>query len=372
MERKTIYIMCGSVIGVLLLIIVGLWIVSNLGPRYYEYSQVESMIVTATEKYYRDNPIYLPTDDGTYNLSYSKLVTDGYIKSLGELVKNGDVCSANITVIKKGDAFTYIPYLNCGDEYTTYELANKILTDNPVVTEGNGLYKENDNSYVFKGKVTNNYVAFGSYEKKSDTIYYLWRIIGIENGKVKLKAVDNISKKTAWDTRFNTAEGNYWGYNDFDLSILSEFLKGLETPGEFLGENELAKIEPQNLCIGNRTLTDDISKGAIECNKTSKDQFLFGTMIPFDYMNASLDTECTTASNRACSNFNYLVVREANSEWLTVSTGENNYEAISFEGNKFLIDKTKYKKYIYPVITLNEYSFFASGSGTEDDPYMVK
>lgn len=372
MERKTIYIMCGSVIGVLLIIIVGLWLVSNMGPRYYEYSEVESMIQKATDKYYRDNPIYLPTDDGRYNLSYSALVSDGYIKPLDDLVENGEVCSANITVIKKGESFTYIPYLNCGDEYTTNELANKILKDNPVVTEGNGLYKVGDNSYVFKGKVTNNYVAFGSYEKKNETIYYLWRVMGIENGKVRMRAVTNLKKKTEWDNRFNTTEENYWGYNDFDLSILSEYLRNLETPGEYLSENELAKIEPQNLCVGTRDLEDDISKGAVECGKMSKEQFQFGTMLPYDYMSASLDSECTTASNKACSNFNYLVIKEPNSEWLMVSNGKNNYEAISFEGNKFVIDKTKYKKYIYPVITLNEFSFFGSGSGTEEDPYMIK
>ena len=55
-----------------------------------------------------------------------------------------------------------------------------------------------------------------------------------------------------------------------------------------------------------------------------------------------------------------------------VSNGKNNYEAISFEGNKFVIDKTKYKKYVYPVITLNEFSFYGSGIGTEEDPYMIK
>ena len=57
---------------------------------------------------------------------------------------------------------------------------------------------------------------------------------------------------------------------------------------------------------------------------------------------------------------------------LMVSNGKNNYEAISFEGNKFVIDKTKYKKYVYPVITLNEFSFYGSGIGTEEDPYMIK
>lgn len=372
MERKTIYIMCGSVIGVLLIIIVGLWLVSNMGSKNYSYNDVESMIQKATDKYYRDNPKYLPTDDGTYNLSYTALVNEGYIKPLGELIKNGDVCSANITVIKKGESFSYIPYLNCGDEYTTNELANKILKDNPIVTEGNGLYKVGDNSYVFKGKVTNNYVALGSYKKKSETIYYLWRVIGIENGKVRMRAVKNLSTKTAWDTRFNTSEGNYWGYNDFDLSIFSEYLKNLETPGEFLSEEELVLLEPQKLCIGSRDFNDDISKGAVECEKLSKDEYLFGTITPYDYMIASLDKECTTAANRACSNFNYFVSHDANSEWLTIPNGQNNYEAISFEGNKFLVDKTKYKKYIYPVVTLNEYSFFDSGIGTEEDPYMIK
>ena len=110
----------------------------------------------------------------------------------------------------------------------------------------------------YKGSFDYQYIGNGNVQKKNETIYYLWRVMGIENGKVRMRAVANLKKKTEWDNRFNTSEGNYWGYNDFDLSILSEFLKSLETPGEFLDENELAKIEPQNLCIGNRALTDDI------------------------------------------------------------------------------------------------------------------
>ncbi len=372
MERKTIYIMCGSVIGVLLIIILGLWLVSMMGPKYKDYSEVEAMIEKATDKYYRDNPQFLPLDDGTYNLSYTALVSDGYIKPLGELVENGDVCSANITVIKKGDVFTYIPYLNCGDEYTTNELANKILKDNPIVTEGNGLYKVGDNSYIFRGKVTNNYVAFGSYEKKGETIYYLWKVLGIENGKVRMKAVKNLAKRTTWDNRFNSTEQSNYGYNDFDLSILQEYLKNLEKPGEYLSEKELAKIEAENLCIGSRNLKDNISLGKVECNKLSKEKYQFSTMLPYDYMAASLDAECTTASNKTCSNFNYLVVKEPLNEWLITASPENNYDAFSFEGNKFLVEKAKYTKYIFPVVTLNEYSFFDSGIGTEEDPYMIK
>lgn len=372
MERKTVFVMCGTVIGLLVLLLLGLWVFSLFSNHYYEPAEVEGLIVEATEKYYRDNPVYLPTDDGTYNLSYSALVADDYIAPLGELIEGGDVCSANITVVRKNETFTYIPYLNCGDLYATKELAQIVIDNNPVVTTGSGLYQDENGVYYFKGKIENNYVSFGTYEEKGERVSYTWRIISIENGKVKLKSVEPIGDRLVWDDRYNSTEGKNVGYNDFDLSLLSDALKDFETNYDFMDESSIAKIEPTNLCIGTRELNDNISKGNLECTKLSKEQYLFGTMTPYEYMRASGDAECTTASNRTCSNFNYLSEGNHSSELLITTTAKSNYEVYAFEGFDFYLESAKYKKYYYPVITLSQYSFFNSGTGTLEDPYTIK
>ena len=139
-----------------------------------------------TSLYLGFNSLYKECDDGKYNLSYSTLVNAEYIKPLGELIEGGETCSVSITIIKKNDAFTYIPYLNCGDAYSTRELATQVIQDNPVTTEGNGLYQDTNGTYYFKGKIDNNYVALGTYDSRGEEVNYLWRIISIENNKVKL------------------------------------------------------------------------------------------------------------------------------------------------------------------------------------------
>lgn len=372
MERKTLFIMCGSVIAVLLVLLLGLWIATLFSDHYYSYEEAEEKIAEATEKYYRDNPLYLPTDDGKYNLSYSALVNAEYIKPLGELIEGGDTCSATITVIKKEEAFTYIPYLNCGDAYSTRDLATQVIQDNPVTKEGNGLYQDDKGTYYFKGKVSNNYVALGTYESRGENVSYLWRIISIENNQVKLKAVNHTEDRIYWDNRYNTTEQKTTGYNDFDLSTLSEYLKKLETKNDIFTEKEMTKLEPVNLCIGKRELTDNISKGNLECTKLSKNQYLFGTITPYEYMRASGDAECTSAKTKACLNFNYLAESNHSNDWLITTTASNNYQAYVFEGRGFRLNEAYSNKYVFPTIVLNEFSFVKSGNGTKEDPYMIK
>ena len=166
MEKKTLFMLCGSVIAFLLILLFGVLLLSIFNPKYYTYEQAEQLIKEATEEYYQLNPAGLPVDDGKYNLSYEALVQAELIKPLNEVLEDGDTCSASITIVKQESIYSYIPILNCGDAYTTRSLVDKILADNQVVTQDSGLYQDNG-EYYFKGKVSNNYVAFGSYEKKN-------------------------------------------------------------------------------------------------------------------------------------------------------------------------------------------------------------
>lgn len=372
MNKKTMFILGGSLIGILVVLLVAVWIMTNLRPNYYDFDVVEEKIAKATEKYYLKNPQMLPTSDGKYNLDYSVLSNSGVIKPLNEIIKGGENCSANIIVTKEDTNYTYIPYVNCGELYTTKELYKQILNDHSVVSSGSGLYKTANNEYYFRGKIDNNYVAFGSTTKRKETINTLWRIISIENDVVKLRSVNPTETKTAWDNRYNENEKSYIGYNDFDMSLFKDFLTSLNDKEQLLNDKELAKIEKTNLCIGKRGEEDETIDGSAECAKLSLDTYYFGTITPYEYIRASIDENCKTLADRSCSNYNFIAGLSQEEEWTTTASLTDDYQAYIFKGSSFYLEKAKSKRVIYPVIKLNKYAFFKSGTGTLEDPYLVK
>lgn len=372
MEKKSVYIIGGAIIGVLVLLLVIVWFMTNVRPTKYTYDELETKIYQATEKYYHKNPNLLPTQDGTYNLSYDTLVSNEMIKPLSEIVENGQNCSANIIVIKNGNDYSYIPYVNCGSDYTTKELYKQVLYDSPVVTVGSGLYKTIDNEYYFKGKISNNYVSFGSIKNGKDEEEIIWQIVSIKNNQIKLRAVKKLKFKTQWDNRYNNDTQTYVGYNDFDLSILSEYLSNVQTNYSLLKDTELAKIVPQQLCIGSRSKEDVSIDGRSECAKLSQKTYYYGTITPYEIIRSSLDENCKTIESRSCSNYNYLADLGQSEEWTTIPTSLNNYQALVFNGGTFELENAKNQNSVYPTIVLNRYAFFKSGNGTLEDPYRIK
>lgn len=372
MSKKTIIIICSSVLGLFLIIILAVWLISSLKPKYISYEQIETKMKEAAEKYYKDNAAILPSQDGTYSIDYSILSGAGYIKPLTEQLKDGATCSGNVTVIIDDSVKTFIPYLNCGEKYLTRELYKQILNDNPVVTEGRGLYLSDNGEYYFRGKIDNNYVVFGSTAVKKEKNPILWRIISINNNNVKLKAVKPFAKKTNWDDRYNTNEKKSYGYNDFELSILKEYLTNESNNSSIFKPEEMTKLVKTNLCVGKRSLTDTSKDGSVECSVLSNDQYYFGTITPYEYIRASLDDNCLTADNRACSNLNHLFNLDQSEEWSITADNNTDYNAFVFSGNIFSLAKAKTKKDVYPTIILNNYTFYKSGSGNLNDPYIVK
>lgn len=372
MSKKGIIILGGSIIGILVILLLVVWLLTVLKPRTYTYDGIEQEIISATKKYFKDHENELPKNDGSYSLQYSTLVAGEYIKPLNEILKDGNTCNAQVIINKSGNDFTYVPYLNCGENYVTRELYKQILEDNSVVTTGSGLYKEADGSYYFKGKINNNYVSFGSTINKNKEIATMWRIIGIDkNNNVILKSVQS-NAKTAWDDRFNNTESSYVGYNTFDDSILSIQLKELYENGNLFTDEEKTKLTATNLCIGSRTTTDTTKDGSTECSKLSAEKYYIGTITPYMYLRASLDDKCINMESRDCSNYNYLANREQSEEWLITADARDDSHVYSFNSYEFNSSTAKSKKKLYLTINLNEYSFYKKGDGTENNPYEIK
>ena len=103
--------------------------------------------------------------------------------------ENGENCKADIIVINNDNNYSYVPKLACGEDYESKELYKQVLLNNDIKTDGSGLYKADDGSYYFRGKVNNNYVSFGEYEGGRDTEEIIWQIMSIgPDNSIRMKS----------------------------------------------------------------------------------------------------------------------------------------------------------------------------------------
>lgn len=376
MDNKKLIIITSSVVGVIVLLLIVLWLITIFGGKKLSYEQVEEKIVAAAEKYYKDNPTMLPATDGDYSLSYQTLVNSGYIKPLNELLKDGDKCSAEVTVTAQNSSYSYIAFLNCPGIYETKELRS-VLT-NSVVTSGEGLYNDNG-VYYFKGENVNNHIIIGmsGNEKKEETI--TGRIMSIESdGTIKVRLDTKTEFTYVWDDRYNEVKASNDGYNIFEKSRLKDTLKSLETENKessdtlLLSNKVKSKLVSKNLCIGIRKENDTSKDGSTECSVVSKDTYLISLITPYEYMRASMDENCKTVNDLSCSNYNYLSSSEQGSEWSLTATDQNNYKSYSFLGASFNLSRASSFKRLRFIVSLNKHVFYKSGTGTSTDPYTIK
>ena len=318
----------------------------------------------------------LPASDGDYSLSYQTLVDAGYIKPLSELLKDGDKCSAEVTVNAQNSAYSYIAFLNCPGNYETKELRS-VLT-NSVVTSGEGLYN-NNGTYYYKGENINNYIIIGmsGNEKKEKSV--TGRIMSIESdGTIKVKLDTKTENTYVWDDRYNETKLGNDGYNIFEKSRIKDTLKALETENKddsdtlILSNKVKSKLVSKKLCIGIRTESDTSKDGSTECSVLSTDTYLFSLMTPYEYMRASMDENCKTLNDLSCSNYNYLAKYSQGSEWLLTATNQNNYKAYAFTGTALNLSKASNSKRLRFIVSLNKHTFYKSGTGTSTDPYIIK
>lgn len=370
MSKKSIIIAGSSIIAVFVLLILFVWLLSAFKKSYTTYEKVEEKMVAAASNYYKTYPELLPVDEGKYSLQYSALVEGNFIKPLNELLKDGDSCTAEINVYKNNIGYDYIPKLNCGQNYQTIELFQKILNDNPVTTTGSGLYQSTDGSYYFRGKIENNYVSLGFTGSGKNKKEILWRILGIDkDGNIKILSETKFYDKVIYDNRYNINEGKNSGYNEYNESLIKDYLVKMNNEEAFLTNEEKQKLIPQPLCYGKRKFDETVNDGSIECSMKSEPLY-YGTITPYEFIRASLDENCNKVSDRSCGNFNFLY-NNTTTSWTVTATSENTYQAYSLNGATFDLYKTSSKKSVYPTAYVSARNLYKKGSGTIDDPYRL-
>lgn len=373
-DKKKLIIIGASLVGFLVVILLATWIISIVKPHYYTYEEVEEKITQAVKSYYDTNPTLVPTTDGDYTIQYSTLVDGKFIKPLNEILKDGDNCTVNIVVNKSGDNIAYLPYLTCPGTYETKELYRVIKDNSPVVTEGSGLYEDENGGYYFRGEVKNNYVVFGTISINDKDNPYLWRIISIENDNT-IKIINETGKRDqySWDNRYNEGKDATWGYNNFELSRAKEILKNTESNEEIVNESIKNAIISKELCVGKRKLDDETKNGSVECSVKSTDKYMFGLITPYEYMRASLDDNCKVASSPSCSNYNYLYHDRWNTWSLTaLDTKDNDYSVFYLNGSNFNTTRASLERRFILTAYINKRALFKSGNGTLEDPYVVR
>lgn len=372
MNKKTLIIIGSSIIGLIVCLLIVVWLISIIKPHYYSYEDFEVKVTEATKKYYKDNPTQLPASDGEYNMAYSTLVDNEYIKPLNEMLKDGDNCGVQILVTKYNDNYSYIPYLTCPGSYETKELYKVVLEQNPVVLDGTGLYSDGNSGYYFRGDVTNNYVQIGEYGEEKRQQPYLWQIMGVESdGTIKIISAHTTSERYTWDDRYNEKEESFDGYNDFEKSRIKDTLISLAGNDEILPEEFRNKLVAKELCIGKRKVNDTSKDGSVECATKTETKYLFGLITPYEFLRASLDSNCKVAESLSCLNYNYLSGYTTNS-WSITSNANNTNKTFSFGGGVMDSFKSDRDKKLYVTAYINKRAFFKSGTGTSDDPYIIR
>ena len=368
--KKRMFLFMGILLGGLLLLFLVLYIVSLFSHPTYQYSDIENILKNAAVSYFKENDNYLPVNDGDIvEVDSSNLVAAGKMRDLSEYTPKGVLCSATVQVEKAGSEYLYTPFLNCGDSYSTVEFSKKITQDSQnIVSEGYGLYSMNG-EYVFRGENVNNYVKFGEN---------LWRIVKINsNNNVVLIHDSGITYASQpWDDRYNETSKYSSGVNQYSTSRIREYLaKAYDTPDEnaekfLLSKEDRAKIVSYNLCVGKRSASSEGNHNSEECSEVLRDQ-KYGLLTLSDYMAASIDPNCKTATSPSCMNYNYLAT--AHNWWLATANKDDNIKVykVNESGVASLEIAISYGV-IRPVVYLNSRALYKSGSGTLEDPYLIR
>lgn len=382
---KKLLIMVGVLFSVILIIVIAFIAMSLSTGGTLSFEKIENKLETAAKNYYKDNDSSLPKEIGeTTEIESSTLVSGGYISDLSEYTEENVVCSGKVLVGKIEDGYDYVASLDCGDEYKTEFLYEKLIKD--VTTSGNGLYKMEDvvklgsssdlgideddydlssnelmSGYIYRGENVKNYIELNGTK---------FQIVKIDGNNDFTVTIVKTKLKGAYDDRYNSDIEKDYGINDYEMSraheIIGEAYASLDKSSILK-----SKITRKNICIGARSEDETSTDGSVECSKVMKNQSY--SLIPaFDIMNASLSENCSTTIDKECGNYNYLISNNSHKNyWTATPSLENSYEAYRIMNGlaSYRANYTTIYKYVY---YLSNRLIYVSGTGTESDPYIVK
>ncbi len=370
--REKIIKMFKIVLIALVIILVFGFIISLFNKKSYTYSSVEDVMKNAAIKYFKDNSNRLPKDESEIvEISADVLISNNYMKKLDHYMR-GTTCTGKVSVEKSGtSSYNYIPLLSC-DNYTTTSLVDTVKNTKNIVEDGYGLYFLN-NEYVYRGLEVNNYLKLSGSE-------IVWRIVKINsNDEIVLISEQRTINQFSWDRRYNSTTKDTSGlgvYHNSDMSrILGKVFDNTLATEErhydkervFISESDKSKIVEFDACVGTRSEKDTSKDGSTECATTEKTKM---ALLPvYDFLNASLDNNCTSTEKRDCQNYNYLVTKYT--YWLATGCSDKTNRV-------YRVSSSIYKRTanssssLRVVVHLNKNTTVIKGDGSKDNPYIVR
>ena len=362
MDKKTLFWLLGGLGGIVLLIII-LNLVSKVSVKSYEsYEKVETRLVEAAKKYYKENEIFLPSNVNSSSVvTLNTLLVGEYIKPLNNYLKNGDICDATVSVTKLSNDYDYTPYLNCGSDYTSIELYKTILEDNAISGSGVGLYAI-DGEKVFRGEVKNNYVSLN--EK-------LWRIVKIDSNNNIVLISNFKTDPFAWDDRYNQDVNGNSGINNYNVSRIKDKIEEDYNGDKLFKTSEKSKLVYTKACIGGRKAEESGSISSVECSELTENEVPIRLLTVGEYVQASIDPNCDSPDDKVCVNYNYI--HDLNASFWTITKAEKDSSYVYYISTNGLSEsKANVRRQVRYVVTLSSKAFYSKGSGTYDDPYIIK
>ena len=348
----------------IIIIIFGGAIVYNKFFYKQSYEEVENIMLKAAKRHISKNEKVLPKSiNEIVTISADDLVRTEEMKEISEYIKDDSIsCTGKVNITNVNNNYRYIPDLDCGKNYKTLKFINYIKEKNPIVESGNGLYNINE-ELVFRGDNVNNYL------KLSDKIYRIVKFSNDEAVIIYTEKADNI----IWDDRYNVEKSSTIGINDYSVSKIREYLDNLYKGTTILNKNteidNRTLVVAYNLNIGKRTSKDTDKTGELEKSAVIENQFI-GLLPLYDFLNASLDTNCTASTSAPCMNYNYLSKYQQN-WWTMTSTSLNTYNVYKISKNASLnsANSTAVPRHVFH---LAKDAIYVSGDGTKENPYIVK
>lgn len=211
-----------------------------------------------------------------------------------------------------------------------------------IVVTGSGLYDMEDR-YVFRGNVNNNYVKIGGA---------LFRILSLDKTTKTMKLISSSANGSSqWGTTTN---------NSFNASTLYTTK---------LNESLYPSITNTNVKwnIGTIESTDELNLNAVKAYEgKTKIVSEIGLISMSEYIEASINMECSNGDFSKCKEDNYLSIPDS---WTTTTTEDSVVYIDSSKGISLESDLINAHHNIYRVI--NVITMEKSGSGTELDPFII-
>ena len=358
-NKKMIITVVVFFVVIIVLLFGGAFIYNKLNSKQ-TFSEVETNMKNAAIKYYEKASDELPTENNeTTVVSDPELVNSELMKSVNkQLGADGYTCSGKVVVTNVNGNYRYNPILDCGNEYTTTKFIDYINNNVGTVESGNGLYNMN-NELVFRGDNVNNYITISNKN---------YRIVKITEEHVVAIYTEKL-ESIKWDDRYNIDEDSKFGINDYSVSRIRDYLNELYEGNTLLSNKDKLLVTSYDVKIGKRNSKDTDKSGSLESSVILEDQYI-GLLPVYDYLNASLDANCTSTTSESCLNYNYLAKYRYN--WWTGTANNDNTSKVFIVSDRIATVHANSSAYVRPVLYLASDVIYVSGDGSQESPYVIK